>query len=107
MPQLQPGGERAPLDGLSAVFLVLGLVPLVLGLQLDKNDYPWAGTVTLILLGTSLIFLILFVLRSLVSSNPILDTKLFGDRVFSLSNLAVFLLGQPSWRQLSSSLSTW
>lgn len=93
MPQLQPGGKRAPLDGLSAVFLVLGLVPLVLGLQLDKNNYPWAGTVTLSLLGTSLIFLILFVLRSLVSSNPILDMRLFGDRVFSLSNLAVFLFG--------------
>ena len=93
MPQLQPGGERAPLDGLSAVFLVLGLVPLVLGLQLDKNNFPWAGTVTLSLLGTSLIFLTLFVLRSLVSSNPILDMGLFQDRVFSLSNLAVLLLG--------------
>ena len=93
MPQLQPGGERAPLDGLSAVFLVLGLVPLVLGLQLDKNNFPWAGTVTLSLLGTSLIFLILFVLRSLVSNNPILDMRLFQDRVFSLSNLAVLLLG--------------
>ena len=45
------------------------------------------------LLGTSLIFLILFVLRSLVSSNPILDMRLFQDRVFSLSNLAVLLLG--------------
>ncbi len=93
MPQLQSGGERAPLDGLSAVFLVLGLVPLVLGLQLDKNDFPWAGAVTLSLLGTSLIFLILFVLRSLMSSNPILDMRLFGNRVFSLSNLAVLLLG--------------
>ena len=93
MPPLQPEGEKGRLDLVSAALLVAGLVPLVLGLQLDKTAYPWSSVTTLALLGGSAAALLLFVLRSLRAPNPILDMRLFSNRVFSTSNLALFFLG--------------
>src|SRR5690606_20025960 len=43
MPPLLPAGSKARLDYASAVLLVLGLVPLVLALQFDRNEYPWSS----------------------------------------------------------------
>jgi EmrB/QacA subfamily drug resistance transporter len=93
MPKLKPQGERRSLDYLTAFFLIAGLVPLVLALQLDKTSYPWAGATTLTLLGIALVMLVLFVVFSLRSSNPVLDLRLFENRVFTTANLASFLLG--------------
>lgn len=93
MPPLVPNGAKQGLSLLSALLLVAGLVPLVLGLRLDKAVYPWGSPLILGLLASALVFLGLFVLRSLQSKRPILDLRLFGNRVFSTANLALFLLG--------------
>ena len=107
MPPLVPEGNKDRLDLGSAAFLILGLVPLILGLQLDKTSYPWfpsaaafsniSGSlsefVTLGSLVVAVIFLTLFVIRSLHSANPILDMSLFKNRVFSTSNIALFFIG--------------
>lgn len=93
MPPLLPAGEKGRLNYLSAALLVLGLVPLILGLQLDKTRYPWDSPVTLGLLALSAAALTAFVLRSLRAENPILDFDLFRNRVFSTGNLALFFLG--------------
>ena len=93
MPPLKPQGEKGRLDLLSAALLIAGLVPLILGLQLDKTAYPWLSTTTLALFGGAALALVLFVVRSLRSPNPILDMRLFNNRVFSTSNLALFFIG--------------
>lgn len=93
MPPLMPQGQRGRLDLLSAALLIAGLVPLVLALQLDKTAYPWASSTTLLLFGGSALALVLFAVRSVRSPNPILDLRLFRNRVFSTSNLALFFLG--------------
>ncbi len=93
MPPLKPSADHKPMDILGAALLVLGLVPIVLALQLDKTTYPWGGVVTLGLLIGGTALLVGFVLRSLRSANPILDLSLFRNRVFSTSNLALFFLG--------------
>jgi EmrB/QacA subfamily drug resistance transporter len=93
MPPLKPTADHKPMDVLGASLLVGGLVPIVLALQLDKTTYPWGGAVTLGLLVGGTAMLVGFVLRSLRSSNPILDLSLFRNRVFSTSNLALFFLG--------------
>ncbi len=93
MPPLMPQGERGRLDLASAFLLLVGLVPLVLALQLDKTLYPWASPTTLALFGGAALALALFVARSLRSENPILDLSLFSNRVFSAANLALFFLG--------------
>jgi len=43
MPRLEPKGERTGLNKLSALLLLLTLVPFVLALQLDRRSYPWGG----------------------------------------------------------------
>jgi EmrB/QacA subfamily drug resistance transporter len=93
MPKLAPKGQRGSLDYLSAGLLIAFLVPLVLGLQLDKTTYPWGGATTLTLFGISAVMLVAFIITSLRSSNPVLDLSLFNNRVFTTANIASFLLG--------------
>ena len=93
MPKLAPQGEKRSLDYASAFLLIAFLIPLVLALQLNKTTYPWGGTTTLSLLGISIVMMILFIIVSLRSKNPVLDLSLFNNKVFTTSNIASFLLG--------------
>lgn len=93
MPPLLPRGERGRLDLAAALFLLLGLAPLVIALQLDRTEFPWASTVTIGMLLFSVLMLGAFVLRSLRSSNPVLDLTLFRNAVFRTSNVALFFQG--------------
>ncbi len=93
MPRLVPRGEKGRLDLLSVALLFGGLGPAVLGLQLDKTEYPWGSPTTLVLLGVGVVVLTLFVLRSLFARSPILDMTLFRDKVFRTANIAVFFHG--------------
>lgn len=93
MPPLTPLAKGERMDYIAAILLVLGLSPLTLGLSLDKQTYGWASPTTLGLFGAAFICLALFTLRTLHSDSPILDLSLFRNRVFSVSNLALFMLG--------------
>lgn len=93
MPPLPPKSEHQRLDYFSAALLLVGLIPLITALQLEKTKYPWDGVVVLSMLGVSIAALIIFVIRSLHAASPILDLSLFKNRIFRMSNLALFLLG--------------
>jgi EmrB/QacA subfamily drug resistance transporter len=93
MPALEPHGERRPPDLLGGVLLLAGLVPLVLSLQLDKRDYPWTAWETLALFGGGAALLAAFVLRSRRVPSPILDMRLFANRVFRTANAATLFFG--------------
>src|SRR5690606_32423150 len=93
MPPLLPRGERGRLDLAAAALLIAGLVPLVLGLQLDRDLYPWTSATTIGMLAFAVLMLAGFVWRSLRSSNPILDLALFKNAVFRTSNVALFFQG--------------
>jgi len=106
MPRLEPPGDRLPPDLLSGALLLGGLIPLILSLQLDKRAYPWlpglgaeadAGAwnswVTVVLFASGLVLLAGFVLRSRTSPSPILDMRLFENRVFRTANLTTFFFG--------------
>ncbi len=93
MPPLLPHGEKRRLDLVAAGMLVLGLVPLVLGLQLDRSQFPWGSPVTIGLFVFAAVMLTLFVVRSLGSTNPILDLSLFRNHVFRTANTALFFQG--------------
>ena len=93
MPALRPRGETRPLDYLSALLLMAGLVPLVVALQLPRARYGWTAPLTLGLLALAVLMLTAFVLRSRRSQNPILDLHLFQNPVFRTAVTAIFLLG--------------
>lgn len=88
MPALKPQETGGKLDYLSALLLLLGLTPFVLALQLETTL-----TIKLILYAVAALSLLLFVVRSLRSDNPILDLSLFRNRVFSTANIALFFMG--------------
>jgi EmrB/QacA subfamily drug resistance transporter len=93
MPPLLPAGQKGRLDYVTAILLIGALVPLVLGLQLDKSIYPWTSPVTIGLFVLAVVCMFLFSMRSLRSLNPILDFSLFRSKVFNTSIVALFLLG--------------
>jgi MFS family permease len=93
MPALRPRSQPKPFDYLSAVLLMLGLVPLVMALQLNKAVYGWTSPFTMSLLALAVTSLAAFVFRSLRHENPILDFNLFKNPVFRTANAALFLLG--------------
>jgi EmrB/QacA subfamily drug resistance transporter len=93
MPRLEPTGERLPPDLLGSVLLLGGLIPLILSLQIDKRAYPWTSPETLTLFGVGVVLLTAFVMRSRSSPNPILDLRLFSNRVFRTANLTTFFFG--------------
>ena len=114
MPLLEaaPGATRPDFAG--AGLLVGGLVPLVLGLQIDKQASPWlpwlaqaspagaAGSAasagwqlwaTPGLLALAAVLLVMFVRRSRVVPGPILEPRLFSEPVFRRATLATFFFG--------------
>lgn len=110
MPLLEaaPGATRPDFAG--AGLLVAGLVPLVVGLQIDKQASPWLpwlasapeGSVaaggwqlwaTPGLLALSAILLVAFVRRSRAVEGPILEPRLFSEPVFRRATLATFFFG--------------
>lgn len=94
MPRLEPADAGShKLDILSAFFLVAGLSPIILALQLDRRAHPWGSVETIGLLVGGVVLLVLFSIRSLRSSNPVLNFQLFSNKVFSIGNAALFSYG--------------
>ena len=111
MPLLEaPAGATRP-DFAGAGLLIGGLVPLVLGLQIDKQASPWlpwlasaaaAGSAaaggwrfwaTPGLLALAAMMLVAFVRRSRAVTGPILEPRLFSEPVFRRATLATFFFG--------------
>jgi EmrB/QacA subfamily drug resistance transporter len=93
MPPLHPPAEKSPLDYPSMALMVAGFLPLVLALQLDKARFPWGSPWTLGLLAGSAVLLGLFALSALRSANPVLELRLFRNRVYATSIPALFFTG--------------
>ncbi|HIF38286.1 MAG TPA: MFS transporter [Gemmatimonadetes bacterium] len=107
MPSLEPPEKPTRPDFLTAILLISGLIPLVLALQIDKRKYPWIPGIlpqessspvwhswlTSALLIITLLLLALFIKRSQQSESPVLDFRLFNNRVFRAANLASFFYG--------------
>ncbi len=93
MPPLRPTEGKHRLSYLSAFLLLVGTVPLILALELDKNVYPWGGPVTLSLFAASIIGFSLFVWHSFKDENPVIDLRLFKNKIFSISVSAIFAYG--------------
>ncbi len=103
MPALHPraGGIRPRLDMAGALALMLAVVPLLLALSLGHGDgapasqggFAWSSAPILGLFALAAAGLVLFVLAERRASEPLLDLRLFHNRIFTLGNLTVFILG--------------
>lgn len=95
MPRLEPRGDLGRFNYGSALLLVCGLLPFVLALRLDKTNpaFAWTAPLTLALFAVAAICLTAFSLRALHAKSPLIDLKLFRNKVFSTSNAAAFFIG--------------
>ena len=92
MPRLA-SGLRARIDWLGALLLVVAVVPLLLGLTLDKTIYPWSSPLILGLFALAAVATVLFLVVELRVSSPIIPLELFRNRTFATINLVSFLNG--------------
>ncbi len=96
MPLLRrPQARRVRVDYLGAFWLLLTVVPLMIGLSLTRQGQadPKARMILIAFLGVSAVALVLFVVTERRVKEPLLDLRLFKNRVFAIGNLATFLLG--------------
>ena len=101
MPALRPALKRVPrIDILGAIFLVLGIVPLLLALSLGRTalipnelGYLWLSWQILGLFAMAIVAITLFITTELRVSDPLLDLRLFRNRTFAYGNAALFVLG--------------
>lgn len=92
MPRLD-SGVRSPIDYLGSATLLLTVVPLLLGLTLDKTIYAWGSPLVLGLLATSVVGLILFIMVERRAASPIIPFTLFRNPTYSLGVLISAAVG--------------
>ncbi len=92
LPRLHSGLKPA-IDYAGAATLLLTVIPFLLALTLDKNDYPWTSPLILGLFAISVVGLILFLLIERRAESPILPLHLFRIRTFTLTALIGVTVG--------------
>jgi EmrB/QacA subfamily drug resistance transporter len=80
-------------DYLGSLFLTFTMVPMLLAFSWAGTKYEWGSGTILLLFGGALVALILFIFTELKVKSPVLPMHLFRNSIFTVSNLASFLLG--------------
>lgn len=93
MPHMHAKDHSHKINYGSVALMLATFLPLVLGLQLDKQVYPWTSPLILSLLGTAGVMMIIWIWHSLRTEHPILNLHLFKTKIFSTANIATFFFG--------------
>ncbi len=97
MPSLYRPAQNPKIDFVGAALLILGTVPLLLGLTWGGSQFAWNSPQIIGLLGGAVIALVAFILyeRRLEANNgqPIVSPSLFKNNVFAVSTIIVMLAG--------------
>ncbi len=81
------------IDYLGSLFMVFAVTGLLLVTVWGGNTYPWLSTPILVSGGIGLLFGVLFILRERVAVEPIIPLRLFSNSVFTVCNVAGFIMG--------------
>jgi EmrB/QacA subfamily drug resistance transporter len=85
-------GRGGRIDVLGAALVVTAFVPLLLAMTWGGRLYAWSSPQILGMLALTAISLGLFVMVETRVAEPILPLDLFGNKVFSLTNAASFVI---------------
>src|SRR2546428_2513828 len=92
MPRLH-SGLRATVDWAGTLLLIASVVPLLLALTLDQQQYPWSSpAVVVLLIAAAVATALLLIVESRVPS-PIISLDLFRNRTFAVVSVASMLVG--------------
>lgn len=92
MPKLN-SGIKAPIDWIGTILMVIAVVPLLLGLTLDKAVYPWDSPLVIGLFSTAAVGTVLFLWAETRAPSPIIALSLFRNRTFAVVISASVLNG--------------
>lgn len=92
MPKLA-SGLRASIDWLGTILLIVGVVPLLLGLTLDKSANGWTSPLILGLFAVAIVGTGLFLFVETRAASPIISLGLFRNRTFAIVIAASVLNG--------------
>lgn len=92
MPQMA-SGLRARIDWLGTLLLIGAVVPLMLGLTVNKMSYPWFSPLIIGLFTVGVVCTILFLLVEMRVASPIISLDLFRNRTFAVGVVASLLSG--------------
>ena len=97
MPPMSGSGLGQRVDYWGAAALIGGLIPLMLGMSLAGQQYPWGSAQVIVPLIFGLAMLLLFLLIETRAPEPLLPLSLFRNRIFavvavstSFSGMAMF-----------------
>lgn len=92
LPRLHSGLKPA-IDYAGAATLLLTVIPFLLALTLDKNDFPWTSPLIVSLFAVSMVGSIFFLLIERRAESPILPLHLFRIRTFTLTAMIGVTVG--------------
>ena len=92
MPLLRMGDGKGKVDYLGAALIILTSVPLLLALTWGGSTYTWNSAIILGLFALSAVSLAAFLYTETKVKEPILSLGLFKNRVFTISNIASFII---------------
>jgi len=91
IPDAPPGTKVWSFDLPGAVFMVIGISTLLLGLNKGR-EFGWTSTPILIAFTLSAVFWIAFIIRENHIDEPVLDFRLFKNNSFVLANVSGFMI---------------
>lgn len=92
MPRMA-SGVQARIDWLGTVLLIGAVVPLLLGLTLDKTLHPWSSPLILGYFTVAAVCTVLFLIVEARAPSPVLSLALFRNRTFAVGVVAALLSG--------------
>jgi len=85
--------KRESIDWWGALTLIGSVLTFMFALELGGKDYSWTSPQVIILLGSSLVLLLTFLLIQRQSSHPLIPLTLFRNRLFTASMGIGFFFG--------------
>ena len=86
-------GIQARIDWLGTLLLIGAVVPLLLGLTLDKTVHPWSSPLIIGYFVVAAICTVLFLIVEQRADSPVLSLALFRNQTFAVGVVAALLSG--------------
>ncbi|WP_261130369.1 MDR family MFS transporter [Bacillus sp. Marseille-Q3570] len=88
-----PRKDHGRIDYFGSVFLAATIIPMLLAFSWAGNQYAWGSFQVNGLFALSIVALLAFLYTERKVSNPVLPLSLFGNSVFTISNIIGLLIG--------------
>jgi EmrB/QacA subfamily drug resistance transporter len=92
LPAIRPH-QPGPIDWLGAFTIIGATVSLLLAFSWGGTEYPWSSPQIIGLLALFVVMTVAFLFAERRAQEPIIALRLFRDRTFTVSVIAMFLIG--------------